>query len=248
MRGWLPLVGPWLMAGCATGLGGLPEYGPTLQTQSCVLSPGCMAPAASGEVLIPTAAVRAAQAVRGLLTLKDFLDEAEVAQVEAVLVQCAREADFQVNEREYGRGRAPDDKECNRVVGQDKLGRKIRRSMELGTLKHEAAFACVERELGERFPDHFTREPRYGKEPTTNGYAMTDTRWDSLVPDLVLHVVRNANRIQRLYDFYFPCTASKKSNPLGDAGETLRQKLDKYRELPGADQRALVTPQLGVSR
>jgi hypothetical protein len=33
-------------------------------------------------------------ALRGLLTLKDFLDEAEIAQVEAVLEQCAREADF----------------------------------------------------------------------------------------------------------------------------------------------------------
>ncbi|WP_095982826.1 hypothetical protein [Melittangium boletus] len=197
---------------------------------------------------MPTTVVRAAQVVRGVLTLKDFLDEAEVARVEEVLVRCAREADFQVNEREYGRGRIPDDKECNRVVGQDKLGRKIRRSMELGTLKHEVAFACVERELGERFPDHFTREPRYGKSSMTEGYSMTDTRLDSLVPDLVLHFVRNANRIQRLYDFYFPCTASKKSNPLGDAGETLRQKLDKYRELPGADQRALVTPQLGISR
>ncbi|EPX56551.1 putative lipoprotein [Cystobacter fuscus DSM 2262] len=194
------------------------------------------------------AVVRAAQAMRGLLTLKDFLNEAEVAQVEAVLVQCAREADFQVNEREYGQGKFPDDKECNRVVGHDKLGRKIRRSMELGTMKHEVAFACVERELGEKFPDHFTREPRYGKEPTTGGYSITDTRWDSLVPDLVLHFVRNANHIQRLYDFYFPCTASKKSNPLGDTGETVRQKLDKYKELSGAEQPALVTPQLGISR
>ena len=98
-RLWL-WVGGGLALGCAPGL----------QSQSCVLSPGCLAPAAGGEVwLAPApAVVRAAQVVRGLLTLKDFLDEAEVARVEAVLVACAREADFQVNEREYGPGRAPD--------------------------------------------------------------------------------------------------------------------------------------------
>ena len=239
-----------LVSGCAAGFRGLPEHVPSLQAQSCVLSPGCMAPAASGELLVPSApaVVRAAEALRGLLTLKDFLDEAEIAQVEAVLEQCAREADFQVNEREYGRGKFPDDKECDRVVGQDKSGNKIRRSMELGTMKHEVAFACTERELGEKFPDHFTREPRYGKDPTTNVYSITDTRLNSLVPDLVLHFVQNANRIQRLYDFYFPCTASKKSNPLGYAWKTLRQKLDKYRALSGEQQSALVTPQLGISR
>jgi hypothetical protein len=108
------------------------------------------------------------------------------------------------------------------------------------------AHGCVLHE--QERADHFTREPRYGKEPTTGGYSITDTRWDSLVPDLVLHFVRNANHIQRLYDFYFPCTASKKSNPLGDTGETVRQKLDKYKELSGTEQPALVTPQLGISR
>lgn len=192
--------------------------------------------------------VRAAQTLRGLLTLKDFLDEAEVAQVEAVLVSCAREADFQINEREYGQGKFPDDKECNRVVGEDKLGRKIRRSMELGTMKHDAAFACVERELGTKFPGHFSREPRYGKSPATDEYLLTDTRLDSLVPDIVLHFFKNANRVQRLYDFYFPCTASRKSNPLGRTGETLNDKLSKYEALAGEEKSALVTPQLGISR
>jgi len=248
VRGWLPLVGPWLMAGCATGLGGLPEYGPTLQTQSCVLSPGCMAPAASGDVLVPTAAVRAAQAVRGLLTLKDFLDEAEVAQVEAVLAQCAREADFQVNEREYGRGRSPDDKECDRLVGQTAKKKPITRAMELGSLKHEMTFACVERELGRDFPDHITREPRYGRNPSSGTYTLTDEWFESLVPDLVLHLVRNASQIQLLYDFYFPCTSLKKSNPLGRNKRTLHEKLGKYESLPGEPPRALVTPQLGISR
>ncbi|WP_395855332.1 hypothetical protein [Cystobacter fuscus] len=245
----LPLAGLLLASGCATGAFGLPELVPSLQSQSCAFSPGCIAPAASGEILAPSVpvVVRATQAVRGLLTLKDFLDEAEVARVEAVLVQCARDADFQVNEREYGQGKFPDDRECDRVVSQE--GKKsITRAMQLGALKHDMAFACVERELGRDFSDHITREPRYGRNPSTGTYTLTEERFESLVPDLVIHLIRNANRIQLLYDFYFPCTSLKKSNPLGRNRRTLQEKLDKYDSLPGEPPRALVTPQLGISR
>jgi hypothetical protein len=192
--------------------------------------------------------VRGVETLRGLITLKDYLDEAEVLRVEAVLVRCARDADFQVNEREYGRGNYPSDAECGRVVGRTANEEDITRAMELGTMKHAAAFACVERELGSEFADHLTREPRYGKDPSTGGYTLTDKRKGSLVPDIVLHLVRNANRIQFLYDFYFPCTSMKKSNPLGRQDQTLREKLNKYEDLPGENRRALVTPQLGISR
>jgi hypothetical protein len=200
---------------------------------------------ATGEIVVSTTAVRVVRAVetlRGLITLKDYLDEAEVLRVEAVLVQCARDADFQVNEREYGRGKYPNDTECGRVVGRTANG-EITRAMELGTMKHDAAFACVERELGPEFADHLTREPRYGKSPASGRYSLTE-RWDeSLVPDIVLHLVRDANRIQFLYDFLFPCTLASKSDPLASL-----RKLDKYRPLAGGRRRALVTPQLGISR
>ncbi|WP_095982824.1 hypothetical protein [Melittangium boletus] len=197
---------------------------------------------------MPTTVLRAAQVVRGVLTLKDFLDEAEVARVEEVLVRCAREADFQVNEREYGRGRVPDDVECKRVVGHDSKGREILRAMELGTLKHEVAFACVARELGEDFTDHLTREPRYRREPVTGAYSLTQTLSGSLRPDIVLHLVHDADRIQFLYDFFFPCTSGSKSNPLGAENKNLLEKLGKYRLLAEESRRALVTPQLGISR
>ncbi|WP_434385052.1 hypothetical protein [Melittangium boletus] len=223
---------------------------PGLQSQSCVLSPGCLAPAAGGEVwLTPApAVVRAAQAVRGLLTLKDFLDEVEVARVEAVLVACAREADFQVNAREYGPGKAPDDRECMRKVGQDGRGVAQTRAMELGTMKHAVAFACVERELGREFSAHLSREPRYGPEASSGAYVLTEDALYSLVPDIVLHLFRDATRIQFLYDFLFPCTARSKSDPLGEARQVLSKKLDKYGPLTPRQRRALVTPQLGISR
>ena len=209
-----------------------------------------MAPAVGGELALPAAPtlVEAAEAIQGLVTLKDFLDEAEVARVEAVLARCAREADFQVNEREYGQGKSPSDIECDRVVRQTKDGEKVTRAMELGTLKHNMAFACIERELGREFADHVTREPRYGKQPPGDRYGLTDEGAGSLVPDVVLHMGGNANAVQFLYDFLFPCTSSSKSNPLGRNGVKLQRKLEKYDALAEKPRRALVTPQLGISR
>jgi hypothetical protein len=224
---------------------------PSSYKQSCALNAVCAAPAAGGELVVPTTVQKlaeAAEVVQGLLTLKDFLDEAEVARVEKVLVQCAKEADYQVNQREYPKEGYPSDTECNRVIGYDKDGEKVTRAMELGTMKHDSAFSCVERELGRELSDHLTREPRYGKKPPGEEYALTDKRTGSLVPDIVLHLVRDANKIQFLYDFLFPCTAKSKSDPLGYQRQTLRMKLDKYKDLPGEKRRALVTPQLGISR
>ncbi|MET0401889.1 MAG: hypothetical protein ABW123_05770 [Cystobacter sp.] len=184
-----------------------------------------------------------AETLKGLLTFKDLLDEAQVAQVEDVLVRCAREADFQVNQREYPKEGYPSDKECNRIVGLDSRGRPVRRAMELGTMKHEAAFACVERELGREFSAQLAREPRYAQSRPGGPYTWTQDIAGSLVPDIVIHWVGDANRIQRLYDFFFPCTARSKSDPVGS-----QDKLDKYKPLAGDGERALVTPQLGISR
>ena len=80
-----------LQAACATRthLGPIPHLQPGGQRgvpssykQSCAFSPACAAPTASGELVIPTAQklVDMAQIVRGVITLKDFLDEAEVAR------------------------------------------------------------------------------------------------------------------------------------------------------------------------
>ncbi|QRO02265.1 hypothetical protein JRI60_26235 [Archangium violaceum] len=134
------------------------------------------------------------------------------------------------------------------MVGRTPKGVDITRAMELGKMKHEVAFACVERELGPEFADHLTREPRYGKNPDTGRYSLSEQWDDSLVPDIVLHLVRNANRIQFIYDFLFPCTSKSKSNPLGVDARNLSTKQTKYTPLGGNQKPALVTPQLGISR
>ena len=201
----------------------------------------------TGEMFTPAITprvVKVAETLRGIVTFKDFLDEAQVAHVEEVLVQCAKEADFQINNREYPKEGYPSDKECNRVVGYDSRGNPIRRAMELGTMKHEIAFACVERELGREFSAHLTREPRYGESQPGGHYTLTQEGSGSLVPDIVIHWTNNANMVQRLYDFFFPCTSRSKSDPLAAA----QGKLDKYKSLASDGKRVLVTPQLGISK
>jgi len=211
----------------------------------------CTPVGASGEIIAPTVTggvVRAVEAMEALLTLKEFLDAADVARVEEVLVKCAKEADSKINKQEYGEGKYPDDAECDRVVRHPVTKKATKQAIALGVMKHEAAFACVERELGDRFPDHLSREPRYGKTPSADGPSLTSRKQDSLVPDIVLHLVSNANKVQFVYDFYFPCKLANKSNPRGTDDMVVRGKQEKYESLGGEKKTALVTPQLGISR
>jgi hypothetical protein len=254
----LPLL--MLQTACATGAfqgtgSGWTGRGhgvPSHYAQSCATNMvACTSVGASGEILAPTVTggvVRAVEVMEALLTLKDFLDAADVARVEEVLVKCAREADSKINEQEYGEGKYPDDAECNRVVGYTDDGDPIRRASELGDMKHEEAFKCVKRELGNEFPDHISREPRYGLDSSSEGPFLTNRRLKSLVPDIVLHLVKKPNKVQLVYDFFFPCTLKSKSNPLGELQVNLRTKQKKYGPLGGDGEPALVTPQLGVSR
>jgi hypothetical protein len=183
-------------------------------------------------------------AARTAVTLKEFLDEADLRRIEKVLIECAREADFQVNEREYGPGKSPDDAECDRLV-RDKAGKEVKRAIELGTMKHETAFACVRRRLFAEFSDNISVEPRYGRDPTTGQFALTERWTDSLKPDIVLHFARNPNKVQCVYDFKFPCKLDRKRNPFSD--EDVAEQMLKYDELAGNCPSAVVTPQLGLN-
>jgi hypothetical protein len=254
----LPLL--LLQTACATGTFRGTERGwtgrghgvPSHYAQSCATNMVACTPAgASGEILAPTVTggvVRAVEVMESLLTLKDFLDAADVARVEEVLVKCAREADSKINEQEYGKGKYPDDAECDRVVGYTDNNSPVTRAIDLGNMKHAAAFECVKREIGNEFPDHISREPRYGKKPSAEGPVLTNRKLGSLVPDIVLHLAKKPNKVRFVYDFYFPCKLASKSDPRGKGGMTLSEKQEKYGFLGGDKEPALVTPQLGISR
>lgn len=210
----------------------------------CLRNPACVAASPGDEALIPWLS-RAAQATRAAIALKEFLDEAEVRLVERILIECAKEADATINEREYGPGKHPSDAECSRVVGYTWEGEKIIRAMELGTMKHAEAFACVQRRLLTKFPDHISVEPQYGADSVTGRYVLTNRRTDSLRPDIVLHAARNPNKVRCVYDFKFPCTLANKREPLSMKG--VEKQLLQYDALGGNCPSAIVTPQLGIN-
>lgn len=185
-------------------------------------------------------------AARALVILKELLDEADVRLVEQLLIECAKEADFQVNEREYGEGRYPDDAECDRVVGH-KGDQDITRAIELGNMKHAAAFDCVRQKILTRFPDNLSIEPSYAPGSAPGQPVLTDIGTGTLRPDIVLHRAHNPAQVQCVYDFKFPCKAARKSDPPGDVDSDVRRQLSRYDKLGGNCPSAVVTPQLGIN-
>ncbi|WP_395816078.1 hypothetical protein [Archangium minus] len=178
-----------------------------------------------------------------------------MSEVEDILMDCARQAEADVNrsaqEREdigsFKNRQFPNERECARVLrleGDD----EVTLARELGMLKHTAAFACVRARLSQRFPHNFSVEPRYRRDPDpgASGYVLTDRKIGSLKPDIVLHFTRNATRIQCVFDFKFPCLPKRMGNPLDDP-DTLQQLLS-YTPLTIECRPAVVTPQLGITR
>lgn len=226
-------------------------------TSGCLRNPACYAQPAS-EAPLPWLS-RAMAAARTSAAVLRLLEAGEVARVEAILLQCARDADFAINEQEYGEGKRPDDRECVRIVGQER-GEKVTRAMQLGQMKHQRALECVRRELGKHFPDNFSVEPTYKFDPGTGRWWRVDpgqvARWvadglfklllGTLVPDVVLHASGDPNRVQRVYDLKFPCTTRSKSSLMTDS--SVQEQLNDYRALSGDARPAIVTPQLGVQR
>jgi hypothetical protein len=217
----------------------------------------CAAPVnpSTGEILVPMAAragqalkqvTQAVEAFHGFITVTRFLDEAQRARAESILVECASQANSQVNEDLFGQGKSLPESECNK---KPKLENRTADTWQqhLGNLKHAAAFICVQQRLAAEFPDNFAVEPRYRKDKVTKELLLTDRWLHSQRPDVVLHFTKNATRIQCIYDFKFPCDSADRRDPLADP-RTLEQ-LRKYKALGNEDcLPAVVTPSLGVDR
>ena len=169
-----------LQAACATVAPAPTQYAQSMNSavDGCLRNPACVASMPGEEAVIPWL-TRAPSNGPAPHHPQGVPRRSRTAPRRSILVECAKEADFQVNEREYGPGKYPDDAECKRVVGY-KDGEAVTRAIELGDMKHAVAFACVERRLLSRFPDNISVEPRYGKNPSTDEYVLTD-RLDGLL-------------------------------------------------------------------
>lgn len=257
-RAWrygLAVAAGLVQTACVTGGSGPARYGawgprgaPSHYAQSmnsavdgCLRNPACAVVRPGEEAILPGLS-RALEAAEAVATMHSFLEESQVRRIERILVQCAKEADAAVNEQQYGPGRFPDDKECGRSV-LDSESKPSTQAQELGKLKHVVAFACVRRELPPEFADKLSIEPRYRADPSTGAWVLTQIKYRSIRPDVVLHAAGNPNQAQCVFDFKFPCTASSKSDPL----EFAAPQLSKYDSLHLHCPPAIVTPQLGIS-
>jgi hypothetical protein len=155
--------------------------------------------------------VQAVEAAQGLLTLERALTGAELDRLERILKDCVAQAHADVNDAyqkqdggsRFKNGKFPHDAECDRAVRFTETGQPVTLAQELGRLKHAAAFACVKDRLSKDFGDNFSVEPRYKGNLDANGVVLTNDGPESLVPDLVVHAIRNATDIQCVYEFKF---------------------------------------------
>jgi hypothetical protein len=206
------------------------------------------APAAVSAGQAVGAAVRAAETLKGLLTLHRFLTGAELDRVEAIIKECVVKADEDVNARiqqgkngqKFKNGKFPNDTECSKVVRFDENDRPVFLSQELGRLKHANAFDCIKARLSNEYPGSFSIEPRYKADPARNGVQLTDFGPKTLHPDIVIHALRNPVRVQCVYELKFPCLSDHKIDPF--LADQVREQLRAYQELSMNCPAAIITP------
>jgi hypothetical protein len=189
-----------------------------------------------------------------------ILDVALQKQIDQLILECVKEADFQVNERWF-RGN-PTREQCSKVVGSDSQGSPVTRAMLLGREKHEAALACIQEKLSGQIAGSFSLSQRYR-------YNSQNERWEPLraeherallraggeglvgtiVPDVVIHT-GNPLEVLDVYDLKFPCPGSNfpewRKYPEGHRYEEFHQG-QLYKEAFGGDP-ARVAPRWGVLR
>jgi len=145
-------------------------------------------------------------------------DEYQASQLEEALVECARQAEKQVNTEHFG-GRAPTRQECGEEIGVDGCAEPITRAMLLGQQKHALALQCAQDVLKELWPASFSLEQRYRFYPSTRFLEVVSKReeelllaqgctqklWRTIKPDIVLHPGYDVRQSLLTLEFKFPC-------------------------------------------
>ena len=215
-----------LLGGCSVGVGrrgGSGTYQQSVDSHSnfCARNPKLCEELAIGEnsglvarrqvAEVAASVYAAAQGVR-------ILEEAVRLKIEESLLECAMEAEFQVNERHFGG--SPTREQCREVLGKDTQGNSITRAVLLGREKHEMALACIQEKLSTLWPDGFSLNQRYRYNENTGRWEpMTPKQEEALrraggegllgtlVPDVVLHR-GTPLEVLKVYDLKFPCPST----------------------------------------
>ncbi len=215
--------------------------------------------------LTPVATRRVASTLARLFPGITALLESEdqVGDFEKALVECARQAEREVNFRHFG-NRAPTRQECGEEVEVDGCPEPITRAMLLGQQKHTLALQCANDVLKELWPAPFSIEQRYRYYPNAKlietvsrqreeyllAQGCTHELWRTIKPDIVLHAGRDLLRAAVIVDFKFPCPDTNppqwKEYGEGSAYEGFTQHRI-YRDALGGEP-VLISPRRGVSQ
>jgi hypothetical protein len=148
-------------------------------------------------------------------------DKAQQARIEGAILDCVKDADFQLNERYFGG--SPTREQCAEVVERDARGDPITRAMILGREKHALALACIQQKLHEIRPTGFSLNQRYRQNKATEKWEpLSEQQTKSLlraggegligtiVPDIVIHT-GNPVEVLDVFDLKFPCPGTRES-------------------------------------
>jgi hypothetical protein len=186
-----------------------------------------------------------------------------VGEFEERLVECAKQAERQVNASHFG-NRSPTHEECGEEVVVDGCSKPITRAMLLGQQKHALALQCAREVLEQLWPAPFSLEQRYRYYPNAKfveivsreeearliAQGCTRELWRTIKPDIVLHADRNLHQSALTLDFKFPCpgTNEPRWTRYGESSAYVGYTQgDLYKEALGGEA-LIISPQTGVMR
>jgi len=262
----LLLVGSVLLAACASSSrhserGDLRFDTETVGRLRHAAAMGKGASALASSAPRTLAASLLAESVPVLLVL--LKSDNAVGELEEQLVNCARQAERQVNASFFG-NRAPTRRECGEEVEVDGCGARITRAMLLGQQKHELALQCAREVLEALWRRPYSLEQRYRYYPNAKVLetvsrqeearlikeGCTQELWRTIKPDVVLHADRDLLRSVLTLDFKFPCPDTNEPKWTRYGENSAYAKSDQGQVYEGAlgGKPFLISPRKGVTR
>lgn len=258
------LLASTLLAACASGPSPSTrrDFRLDTETASRLRHAAPVGKAASGLAPAATRAVASSLVQLAPSILSLLGSDNAVGELEEQLVECARQAERQVNSSLFG-NRSPTRQQCSEQVGMDPCGVPITRAMQLGKQKHVLALQCAHDVLEQLWPAHFSIEQRYryypharvletisqAEEARLLAQKCTEELWRTLKPDIVLHADRNLLRAALTLDFKFPCpdTNAPRWKEYGEnSAYAGSNQGDLYRAALGGEA-LLISPRRGVT-
>lgn len=189
--------------------------------------------------------------------------EEQVSQLEELLVECARQAERQVNSEQFG-DRSPTRQERGEEVVVDGCVEPLTRAMLLGQQKHVLALECARDVLKELWPAQFSIEQRYRYYPNANFLELVTAReeahliaqgctrelWRTIKPDILLHADNDWRRAAITLEYKFPCPDTNEPQWReydGDSAYAGSNQGQVYEKAFGGEA-LLISPRRGVTR